>query len=146
MLQRLAWDAAKGYNCLCLFLKPDGVINSAAIKEIAELTLEPVFLFIDDLVHKRHDIESLFQGTTNMHGQVVVIGTARSNEWNQAPQTLTSLPSDVAVIDLPYLSLSEIDELLTLLERHHALGSLERLVPAERRKRLDQQAKGGRKI
>lgn len=140
LLQRLAWDAARSYGRLCLFLKPDGLINSAAVKEIAEATQEPVFLFVDDLVDKRRDIESLFAGTASMHGQVVVVGTARSNEWNQAPDSLTSLAADTDVIDLPYLSLPEIDELLSLLERHHALGSLERENPAERRKRLDQQA------
>ena len=140
LLQRLAWDGAKVLGRFCLFLKPEGQLHPAAIKELAEATREPIFLFVTDLVERRREIEELFRATKTVAGQVVVIGAARSNEWNQSPESLTSLAADADIIDLPYLHPTEIDELLALLERHHALGSLERESPEERKKRLQFQA------
>jgi hypothetical protein len=123
--QRLAWDGAKLLGRFCLFLRPEGQLNSVAINELAEATQEPILLFITDLVERRREIEELFRATKAVDGRVVVIGAARSNEWNQSPESLTSLAADVDIIDLPYLHPVEIDELLVLLEWHHALGSLD---------------------
>src|SRR5262249_23281443 len=140
LLQRLAWDAAKLLNCLCIVLRPDGMLNAAAVKELAEATQEPIFLFVNDLIEHRREIEDVFRTNVTIDGRIIVIGAARPNEWNQSPESLTSLAQDVDIINLPYLHHTEIDELLLLLERHHALGSLAHEPAAERRKRLEFQA------
>jgi hypothetical protein len=49
LLQRLAWDAAKLLGRFCLVLRPEGLLNAGAVKELAEAVQEPIFLFVNDL-------------------------------------------------------------------------------------------------
>jgi len=95
---------------------------------------------VNDLVEHRREIEDLHRAAKTTDGTIVVIGAARTNEWNQSPESLTSLAADVDIIGLPYLHPTEIDELLKLLERHHALDSLEPISPEERKQKLESQA------
>lgn len=136
LLQRLAWDAAKTYKRLCLFLLPSGVIDSSSLAEIAELTNEEVFLFVDNLLEHRREIERLFSNAKSIKGRITILGTARKNEWNVASDSLTTLAAEE--YELPYLSNKEIDELLALLEKHKALGTLERMSLEERRRSFDE--------
>lgn len=142
LLRRLAWQSGKEFDKLTLFIKADGVINAAALVELSELTDETLFVFVDNIVSRRAEVISLFGQLASFPGKLVIVTTARTNEWNNAPSTLTSLATDL--MDLEYLTPKEIDELLQLLETNKALGSLERLNPEERKEQLAEKA--GRQI
>ena len=129
-LQRLAWDAARDYNKLCLKIRPGGSINLAALSNLADQLNERIFLFVDNIVEYRREIVSLFDVRSSIAGKVTVIGAARTNEWNLAPESLTTLAT--VVYDLKYLSKDEIDGLLDKLETHKSLDTLERLNNSER--------------
>jgi tetratricopeptide (TPR) repeat protein len=131
LLQRLAWDASRRFDKLCLKLRPGGFINTAALLEISDQTASRIYLFIDNLIERRREIEVLYHERSLIRDKVTVIAAARTNEWNTAPDSLTSLASDV--YDLPYLSRKEVDGLLKKLEANNALGTLEKLKPDERR-------------
>ena len=85
LLQRLAWEAARTYSKLCLKIRPNGLISSAAIAEIIDLTKEPIFLFVDNIIERRREVEKFFASSSALHGNVTMISVARTNEWNQAP-------------------------------------------------------------
>ncbi|MDD5766276.1 MAG: SIR2 family protein [Candidatus Marinimicrobia bacterium] len=122
LLQRIAWNASKDYDRLCLFLNKRGTINSAAIKELIELVGERVFLFIDDLADRVKEVATLFQSIGEAGQILTVIGAERINEWNVACDELTPLVTES--YELNYLSEKEIDGLLDLLKLHGSLGVL----------------------
>src|SRR5205814_1284543 len=47
-LRRVAWEAAKTYEKLVLFLSPTGTLNIRYLEEIAGLTNRTIYLFVDD--------------------------------------------------------------------------------------------------
>jgi hypothetical protein len=81
-LRRIAWDAAKSYNCLCLYLDDAARINVGAIQELIELCRERVFLFVDNGSERIRDIRSLLDGIGEYGTLLTVITAARNNEWN----------------------------------------------------------------
>ena len=137
-LRRLAWEAAKEYNKLCLFARPDATISSAAIAEIVSLCKERVFIFVDDVLTQRGEIENLLDNLGTFESWVTVIGGARTNEWNVASAAFQSLvTSDHR---LPYLAENEVDSLIDLLEKHKALNKLEKVSREDRREALKERA------
>jgi len=137
-LRRIAWDAAHDYDCLCLYLKPYGVINAAAIQELINLCQERIYLFVDDAADRIRELTSLFKNIGPEGKLLTVIAAERINEWNSTNDSLGS--SVTTEYELRYLSLREIDRLLELLESHRALGTLEHQSYANRRRAFSELA------
>jgi hypothetical protein len=125
LLRRIAWDASHDYNCLCLYLKPFGRINSAAISELIDLTNQRVFLFVEDIPNRIGEMVRFFKDAGNSLKALTITGTARTNEWNVACSELSEYVTHEH--ELKYLSPKDIEQLLALLERHNALGTLKSL-------------------
>jgi len=136
-LRRLAWEAAHEFNRLCLYASPDASLSSTVLQELANSTKEHIYLFIDDVVQHRGEIDALVHGIGSATW-LTIIGAARTNEWNGTPPAYQSLVTDEH--SLQYLSERELDELLGKLETHNALRELSRLSLAERRDALRQRA------
>lgn len=132
MLRRIAWDAAHDYDCLCLFLKPSGSINVSAIQEIAAACGERIYLFIDDVGDRVREIQSLSKNIQEFGKNVTLVGAERTNEWNVSSSPIASLVK--TEYELRYLSEWEIEKLLSILDKHKALGTLDG-------KSIDQQKK-----
>ena len=49
LLQRIAWEAALTFQKLCLYLRPDRQLSFDAIRELAKVIDERIYLYIDDL-------------------------------------------------------------------------------------------------
>ena len=128
-LRRIAWDAAKEYHCLCIYVNDDARPNIGAIQELIELTRERLFLFIDNVPDRisevRHECKTLA-----IMELLTVILAGRTNEWKLVPGDLQS--AITAEYELATLKHEEIIQLLDLLEKHHALGRLEERSPEER--------------
>ncbi len=136
-LRRLAWEAAHEFNRLCLYASSDATLSSAVLQELANATKEHIYLFIDDVVQHRSELDALVHGIGSAKW-LTIIGAARTNEWNGTPPAYQSLVT--AEHTLPYLSESELEELVTKLETHNALRELSRLPAVERRDALRQKA------
>lgn len=137
-LRRLAWEASHDHDCLCLFLRYGGRLNSAAIRELADLCQERLFVFIEDATLAGRDLEVFLSSVSAAGLKVTVVSAARTNEWNSAPPALTRFLTED--YELRYLSESEIDELLVLLERNNCLFSLSNMGKEERKAKLMKQA------
>jgi tetratricopeptide (TPR) repeat protein len=136
-LRRLAWEAAHEFNRLCLYVAPDASLSSAVLQEIANATKEHIYVFIDDVVQHRNELETLVHGIGSANW-LTIIGAARTNEWNGTSTAYQSLVTEEHT--LPYLSERELDELVGKLETHKALRELIRLSPADRLEALRQKA------
>jgi len=138
LLNRLAWEAARTYDKVCVKIRPNGLINGAALAELCDLTNDHILVVVDSIIDRRREVENLFSPRSVLLGKVTIITAARTNEWNQAPESLTSLATFEH--DLPYLSRKEIDELLERLAKHKALGTLESLSVNQRQEALHEKA------
>lgn len=138
LLRRIAWDAAHEYNCLCLYLKQCGQLNSNAISNLLRAVKERVFLYIESVPEKSSDLLRFIKAFDNTEVPITIIGTARTNEWNMSCSDLSEYVTDE--FNLRYLSHKDIEALLSLLERHRALGVLAKLNNQERINALTQRA------
>lgn len=129
LLRRIAWDAAREYECLCLYLRPNGIINTAAIQEIIEACKKRVYLFVDDAADHTRELQSLFKNIGADGKHLTVIAAERLNEWNVSCGVLE--PSVTHDYELKYLTTAEIGRLLELLRKHRALFTLADKTPEE---------------
>lgn len=143
LLRRVAWDAAHQYECSCLFLRPGGSLDNRALHEILKDASRRIFLFIDGLAAQANEVQSLVQSLPdNIKAGLTIVGAERTNEWNVACQNLESHLTDE--YEVRYLTNHEIEELLSLLERHKSLGVLQNLSKEERKAAFHERA--GRQI
>jgi len=138
LMRRIAWEAAKKYDRLCLYMKEHGVINVGAIQEIIQQSGSRVYLFIDDAGDFVKEIQSLSKNIGAQGGKLTVVVAERINEWNVACGPIKTLVTDTH--ELGYLKIEEIDNLLLLLEEHQALGTLGDASLADRRKAFEERA------
>lgn len=129
-LRRIAWQAAKDYDCLCIYLKDSAPPNIGAIQELVELCKERIFLFIDNGPDRAQDLRKLLQEIGDAGDLLTVVVAARHNEWNLVHADVQSTVT--AGYEIPALRLEEIESLLKLLDKHKALGRLEEKSAAER--------------
>lgn len=138
ILRRLAWDAAREYECICLFSRAQGSLSAPSLQEVIRSLRHRVYLFIDDAADRSRELEALLKRIGQEGEYLTIIMAERINEWNVHAQN--AAPFVTEEYEVKYLASPEIDALLTLLERHHALGTLERLTLDERRKELSEHA------
>jgi cytochrome c-type biogenesis protein CcmH/NrfG len=138
LLRRLAWDAARDYEALCLFLRPHGAISTAALQELISCTDKRIYFFVDEAATRVRELETLFSDIGPEGSRLTVLLCERINEWNTSAQDLSPYVS--TSYELGYLTLKEIDSLLALLEQHGALGTLAGALPHERREAFAERA------
>jgi cold shock CspA family protein len=138
LLRRVAWDAAREYDRICLFLKAEGLISVAALQEVIGLCKQRVFLFIDNAASRMRDLQSLIKNIGPEGKLLTVVLGARLNEWNIQSQDLGLEVTDE--YEVKYLYSSEIEPLLKLLEKNGALGTLAPLTPEKRIEALEEKA------
>lgn len=131
VMRRMAWDAAKHFDCLCLWLNSHGVISSVAIQELLTLCKERIYLFVDNASERVREITNLIKQIGELGKLLTVITAERINEWNVSCSSLSSYVTDEYT--LRYLNEGEVDDLLGLLEKHNALGTLSSATPDERK-------------
>ena len=122
LLQRLAWEAAQEYNRLCLFLQPHGNLSYEALSELSDVTDERIYLFVDDIGDRVPQMLHLIERARRSQIQLTILAAERINEWNMSCVELE--PYLTHEFEVQYLSSNEIDRLLDLLEKHHALFTL----------------------
>lgn len=131
LLRRVAWEAAKEYDCFSLFLNRYGVINTGALQEIINATDARVYLFVDGAAERIRELHSLARNIGPEGRRLTVVLGERMNEWNVSCVDL--FPFVTSEHELKYLSLREIDALLGLLEENRALGTLASMTLEDRR-------------
>jgi tetratricopeptide (TPR) repeat protein len=138
LLKRLAWEAAHEYDRICLYVNDTGSLNVQALAELSEACRERLFVFVNDISDYAADIFSLVRQFSQGSIPITIVGTERTNEWNISCKEMEPLVT--GIYDLRYLSSGEIDQLLEMLEKNRALGTLADAAPAERKHAFEQRA------
>ncbi|MBC3876647.1 SIR2 family protein [Undibacterium sp. FT79W] len=125
LLRRLAWEAANTFGKLCLVYRLDTRISIDPIQELAELTGERLFLFVDRPATRWIEIDRFIKIARQKRLNITVICSERTNEWHNDCQNLNQLIDEA--YELRSLAPNEIDRLLEKLKKHGQLGSLAQL-------------------
>ena len=122
ILRRVAWDAAKEFGKVCLFIKESANIRTDALKELCHLTQDRVYLFIDRAALYVDDLVSAVRSLSNANAAVSIITAERDNEWNVRCGQLDPYVAQ----EYPVRNLSEIEihALIHKLKEHRSLGRL----------------------
>ena len=82
ILHRLAWDAAREYECICLFAKPQGSLSAAPVQELVRSLRKRLYLFVDDAADRSRELDSLLKRMGPEGDYLTIIMAERINEWN----------------------------------------------------------------
>lgn len=138
LLRRLAWETGIEANQISLYLKDTGTLKYEVLYEIFINTKERIFLFVNNASEHIKEIEEIILKSRKDNLLLTIIASERNNEWNMNCDSLDKLISQS--YDLPYLSKSEILELLRKLEQYDLLNHLKNLTQEERIKSLEKQS------
>lgn len=131
LLHRIAWDATRDFDAVCLFMRSSGMISCGAIQEIIQNCQQRVYLFIDDAADREKELLYLLKHIGQEGRFLTIFLAERINEWNMVSEGATALVTDE--YELPYLTSKEISGLLALLRKHKALGTLQGLSEKEQK-------------
>jgi hypothetical protein len=59
MMRRMAWDAARLYGRICLYVHRQGIINTTALQELIGFCQQRIFLFVDDAADRIRELQSV---------------------------------------------------------------------------------------
>ena len=138
VLRRLAWEAARDLDVICLWLKRGQLLNYETLSELYRLSEQRIFLFIDPVTENMGLIEDLLIEALRGKVPITVIAAERYHEWNIECQSLEPYVS--VYYELRNLSEMEIDNLIALLDKHNSLGHLEGLSIEKQREQLKEHA------
>ena len=129
-LKRVAWEAAVTYGNLVFFVDTGAGLRIDPLQEIYALTGKRAVLFVDRVALVRNELRELMVGARGRNVPLAIIGAERDNEWNVYCDQLE--PFVRQEFPVRYLNEKEIGELVSLLERHNALGLLKERSSEER--------------
>ena len=121
-LRRIAWNAAADHSAVCIWLKPQGSLSIAALRELSQLCNERIFVFVDDIRLQLDELQTFVREASREKLEISVVLAARTNEWNVLTEHREVGLSDS--YEVGPLRNAEIEGLLDLLGRHGCLGHL----------------------
>jgi tetratricopeptide (TPR) repeat protein len=138
VLHRVAWELATAFDKLVVFLKRSGRLTLEPLRELHRLTQKRIYLFVDGLVDRASDVESLLLAARRERVPITLVGAERNNEWNVACGALESYLSTTH--DVRYLSRAEIAALIDKLTEHRSLGHLAGMTREQQMLELEEHA------
>ena len=129
-LKRAAFDAATANNALVLWLEETGQLRPDIIHEIWDLTLRPIYLFVDQIALHVEKLLPFLTAMKARHVPLVLIGAEREADWTTYCGPLEEILTP-NFLRVGHLSSAEVENLLDLLERHGSLGELKEKTRSE---------------
>lgn len=130
LLRRIAFEAANELNRFCIVYKTYVKPSFDELFELHSFVKERIYVFIDNISSVKNELTYLFEKIRKNKLPITIIGCERINIWNtECKEMHDYLTEDYHV---KYLNDKEINELLSLLEKHNSLGALEFKTPEER--------------
>lgn len=135
---RLAWETTHQFDRICIYMKTARRPTYQPLLELYNLCKQRIYLFIDDILEAEDEIGALLTQARKDKLAITIIGTTRTNAWNDYGSDLDSVVTNS--YELSYLSEKEIAFLIGLLRQHHSLGYLAELSTEEQKEALSKRA------
>ncbi len=120
LLRQIAWDAKDLGIGIFIWVKSGAWVDLSVIGEITKRTSERVFLIWDDAARNSKEISRCFSKARKDDLSVTILTAERFSEWNTRCTEIDDLVT--GVYKLPYLSETEITDLIGKLEKYDCLG------------------------
>lgn len=133
LLKRIAWDSANSFDQFCIFLKPGARLRYENFLELYNYTKKRIFVFIDGVSGHEEELRNVILKSKKDKIPLSIVGTERVNTWNTDCKDLEKFVFES--YEVQYLNANEIDQLIVLLEKYNALGTL-KIKSIEERKRI----------
>lgn len=130
VLRRIAFDSSQLFEQIVLWVREGGLVRSELILQLYQLLRKRLVLVVDDAISQLGEIKILHEISQKNGFEIVFVIGARTNEWNIYADA--SVFQYVEEFELRNLSQSEIEALLTKLEKHNCLGALQKMSKDER--------------
>ena len=137
LLKRVAWEAAIEFDKFCVFIKRNTSLRFEPLIELYNYVKDRIYVFIDNALENEKGIIKLIEKAERNKIPISIIATERTNLWNEESELKNFTDEEFRV---SYLSLQEIDNLISKLEKHNTLGYLETKTADERRYELQERA------
>ncbi|MBO3657814.1 SIR2 family NAD-dependent protein deacylase [Acinetobacter haemolyticus] len=125
LLKRLAWTGVHAKNKPCFYLQDGAELNVNFVINIAKLIKETIYIFVDDILYLQSEIQKISDFSRKNSTKIFVIGTARTNEWNNSTNMLDGF--NPITFGLSDLNDREIRSLISKLKENDAEGNLKEL-------------------
>ncbi len=123
LLKRLAWTTACDFDQVSLFVEGRSLPAPSVFEELAGLLDGRLYVFVDDAADCVDQLRRIYEMAQRRGIPLTLILAERSSEWHySSASSLDHLVSDEYVV--PYLSDTEISDLIERLTKHGALGTL----------------------
>ncbi|MGJ8726345.1 MAG: SIR2 family protein [Roseibacillus sp.] len=128
-LKRLSWELTHEHEGFALYIERPSDLNSAAIAELAELTKQRIYVFIDDVGSESSNLKKCVSSLGASAKMVTFVGGVRTNDWSRFKSRFNFIA--VREFEMGDLSQKEILSLVQRLTETGCLGELEGLTQAE---------------
>ena len=125
-LKRTAFEAATTSGALVLWLEENGALKTEAFVELYDLTKRPIYLFVDQMALHVDKLYLLLRMAATKSIPLIVVGAERDADWSTYGGVLEEDFSP-RFLRVGNLSMTEIEGLLDLLDRHGCLGLLKEM-------------------
>ena len=125
LLKRLAWNGVNYKNKPCFYLQDGAVLNVNFVINILKLIKDTIYIFVDDILSFQNEIQKISDFSRKNTTKIFVIGSARTNEWNNSTNILDSY--NPIAFGLNDLNDREIRALIDKLKENDAEGNLKDL-------------------
>lgn len=129
-LKRFAWTSAISRGQNVFYLDEGGAVKVSEILELASLIKERIFIIIDNVLDHKSEVLDLCKAIKKLNLLIVIVSSARTNEWNVSGNSLESEVS--AQYDIIDMADNEISDLLRRLTKNNLLGILDKVKPEDR--------------
>lgn len=132
LLKRLAWNGVSKFNSNCFYLNEGATLNTKLIFDLMRLVKDPIIIFVDDILEHQNEILEIRNYAIKDGAKIFIVGTARTNEWNNSENILDKL--NPKFFGLKDLNDFEVKNLVNKLKEFKAEGNLKDLNDLEKYK------------
>lgn len=133
LLKRLAWECSLEFEKCCIYVKPETSLRSKPILELFTYVKERIYIFIDNLLANEKQLIELIKKAEREQIPISIVTTERINQLNDEESIEGYVSKDYK---LNYLLDTEVEILISKLEKHDSLGHLKNKTKEQRKREL----------
>lgn len=128
-LKRFCWELATTYSKPVFYLESDGTLDFSSLEELHSLLRDTIYLAVDDVIAHAPALAEALKSAKRVRMPLVVIGGARTNEWNvEGAELVPYVKQSYELLDL---SDKEITGLVHTLRENKCLGYMKEFTDQE---------------
>ncbi|MCF8030696.1 MAG: SIR2 family protein [Desulfohalobiaceae bacterium] len=135
LLKRMAWDSAVEFDKLVIYADENAILDYATMLDIYKKCNQRMYLFVDKPSVFEEELNDILRKSKRDNFYITIICAESHIVWNSMHESIRN--SITNSYEMTYLNEREIEELISLLERHDSLGFMKNKSKKERKNLLE---------